>query len=161
MHFSSCDKEGATTDKIRQLRLGEANFDFLPQAILRGSIEGIEEANQIKFSHYEDDLDGFDAAVLTIEPASDTSGSAKIERHDPLTVNYAVDLEPLRRPASSSPLVFMMHRYDKEPRDRITVFLPQKVASGAGISASIRRVLHALHIETNALIWEREDAPDL
>lgn len=148
-------------DKVRQLQLEGGNFDFLPQAILRGSIEDIEEANQIKFAHYEDDLDGFNAAVLAIESDSEKPRSVRAGNFNFFMSSFVASTPLLRMHTRSSSLVFLMQRYDKEPVDRITVFLPKKIESNAEIIKSIRRVLKALNIEETALIWEREHDPEL
>lgn len=161
MYISGYNKAGAMSDNVRQLQLEDGNFDFLPQAILRGSIERIEKTNRIEFSHHEDDLDGFDAAVLMIEPALESSRFTKTGAHDPLTVDFVTHSELLRAHGSGLPLVFMLQRYDREPRDKITIFLPREAASRDEISKSIRRILHTLHIEASALVWERKDAPEL
>lgn len=146
------------SEKITQLRLEESDTDFVPQAILRGSVGEIEKLARVKFLRFEDDLDCFDAAVLRIEPQK------QVARHaaDLKISFYSFAKEDVfERSKSDRSLMFMMQRYQNEPRDNITIFLPRRINSESGVRDAVRRILRVLGIPLSALIWQRADDPQL
>ena len=59
------------------------------------------------------------------------------------------------------PLTFMLHRYDHEPKEDMTVFLPSQVASPQAIQDALGRILRALDLDGTALAWQRSTDPAL
>ena len=149
---------------MTQVGLEELDADVLPQAILRASPEGIGQAGGITFSHYADDLDGFDAAVVRIEGDGDgPSGSRSLGlvstgfHHGMPSATALLMQSPVQAP----PLIVMIHRYDREPHNQVTLYLPGKLASKAATRAAIHRVLRAFNLGPDAVAWERADGPTL
>lgn len=144
------------SEHITQLRLEDANTDFVPQAILRGSVEDIERLARVRFSRSEDDLDRFDAAVLRIEPQE-----ATVRHTSDLTINFYTENLPfendnaVEKTKPSFSLTFMMQRYDGEPRDNVTIFLPRRINSEIEVRDAVCRILRALGIPLGSLVWQR------
>lgn len=150
------------SEKITQLRLEDSDTDFVPQAILRGSVGEIEKLARVKFFHSEDDLDCFDAAVLRIEPQEEVARHAADSRISFYSKGLSFEREDIfKRPESARPLMFMMQRYRREPGDNITVFLPRQINSASGVRDAVRRILRVLGIPLSASIWQRADDPQL
>lgn len=150
------------SEKITQLRLEDSDADFVPQAILRGSVEEIEKLARVKFFRSEDDLDCFDAAVLRIEPQEEVARPASDLMTGFYTKDFSFEREDIfERSKSVRSLLFMMQKYQREPSDNITIFLPQQINSESGVRDAVRRILRVLGIPLSALIWQRADDPQL
>ena len=146
-------------DVLEQVQIEKMDVELLPQAVLHRSIAGIEGANGIRFSHYQDDLDGFDAALLRI-----TSMDASRAAPHPLWAQTAGATGLITKPASPEaadgcePFLCLLQRYDGEPADNLTVFLPKNVSVGAARRHTLQRMLNALALAGSDLIWEHTDS---
>lgn len=146
---------------IVQVRQQDAG-DFLPQGVLRRSIAEIERAGPFEFSHDEDDLDGFQAAVFQVQTEHRPSWVATAGGSGAHAMDFMATPTPLpQHAAEHSPLVFMLQRYDRESQDSVTVFLPKRIRSEQDIGAALHQVLRALGLDGRTLVWQRADGPAL
>lgn len=147
------------TDRITQLRPNEVKVDLAPQAIIRCKPEDLTRSKQIEFTHAEDDLDEYDAAFLRLDPDI----SAKQESYLNAFGLYS-DVFWSRHASGSGganegSLLLMLHKYRREPRGTLTIFLPSPMQVLPNVKATTDRVLSALELDPNVVLWRREDSP--
>ncbi len=116
------------TDRITQLRSSEVKADLLPQATINCSLDYLRRAKHIEFFHAEDDLDEYDVAFLRLDPSV---------RHQ-LTrflVFPAIDSIRGEKARPTTPLLFMLQRYNREPKDTLTIFFLASLQARSGPAA--------------------------
>lgn len=142
-------------DIVRQLPLDAVRSDELrPQAMLHCSSERLSTHAGIRFERGEDDLDGFEAAALLLTAEAEL---AQVQGHAP----YPSSLLGREKQAGVQPLTLILQRYDGEPDQVLTLFLPASISAGADIASAVDRVATALHLGPNVVIWQRSDDPTL
>jgi hypothetical protein len=58
-------------------------------------------------------------------------------------------------------LPFTIRHYRGHPKDTATLYLPQEIRDVQKITSIIKSIMDGLKLESDALVWQREDDPDL
>lgn len=116
----------------------------------------------VRFSHYQDNSDGFDAALLRI-----TSMDGSRATPHPLWAQTAGTTGLITSPTwpeaadGREPFLCLPQRHDGEPADNLTVFLPRNISFGTAGRHALRRGLNALAPAGSDLTWESTDGQSI
>jgi hypothetical protein len=139
MHLGHRDEESSlSTDMIRQVSPDAVReLDLQPQASVRCSIEA-PCLSGVKFFHDEDDFDAYQAAVLRLDPVKESKAPLAVDWQD-----------------NGPSLTFMIQRYDHEPLNTLTIFLPEWLRTNADVARALERIMAALHLSSDVVVPTR------
>ncbi|WP_431266711.1 hypothetical protein [Dankookia sp. P2] len=143
------------TDRVTQVPPQDVKADLLPQAVVRSSLEHFAAHRGIDLSRGTDDLDGYRAAFLRLRQVRAEIPAFPAHRAGP---SFAAGLR-IAAPqpeAEEVPLLVMLQRYDGEPADQFSIFLPAELHEAWQVDAALHRVLEVLHIPEQDLAWRRQ-----
>ncbi len=137
-------------DSIEQIALRSAfPLGLVPHVSIRCPLESVQSRG-ISLLADEDEFDSYQAAVLRLVPD---------EAAAPVSLRAAPGLAERQIPFGIAPaasagdaVVFRVQRYDHEPADTLTVFLPSLVSASAAAPLAMDRILAALHLPPDSLV---------